>query len=61
MFDTLVGYCVGKGYGLGSSIVMFRRVGGGIYTKAPVDVCVELAGKVCLFCVLFCFGVVLLL
>lgn len=41
LFETIAGYGLG-----GSSIALFGRVGGGIYTKAA-DVGADLSGKVC--------------
>lgn len=40
MFDMIAGYGLG-----GSTVALFGRVGGGIYTKAA-DVGADLAGKV---------------
>ena len=40
MYESIAGYGLG-----GSTIAMFGRVGGGIYTKAA-DVGADLAGKV---------------
>lgn len=41
MFECIAGYGLG-----GSTVALFGRVGGGIYTKAA-DVGADLAGKVC--------------
>merc|ERR1719392_670434 len=40
MYEAIAGYCLG-----GSSIALFGRVGGGIYTKAA-DVGADLSGKI---------------
>lgn len=41
LFECIAGYGLG-----GSTVALFGRVGGGIYTKAA-DVGADLAGKVC--------------
>jgi Na+/H+-translocating membrane pyrophosphatase len=41
LFESIAGFGLG-----GSTVALFGRVGGGIYTKAA-DVGADLAGKVC--------------